>query len=246
MKVLKKLLVLGMIAGVGVIIYGCTLPNSLSTVGIGFLIIFACYLPWFAINAKLGKEKLNQYGNLADYMTYNKEAQQLTLYKRDSGLAKLLDEFKLITILADQNYSSHVTPTTVHVGSATVGGVTTGGVYTTGGDRVVDGHYKTGKFFLQYCDVLYKQLELKPKDFVKGHIKTIKLAPGIINDVHGSTVEQYMSGDSIVVEQNAGLSYSEIKIAMQDLNSGATQSKLKSGYPTKEKCDNIMNWLRMQ
>ena len=56
MKVLKKLLGLGMIAGLGVIIYGCTLPDSLGTVGLGILIIVGFYLSWFAVNAKMGKE----------------------------------------------------------------------------------------------------------------------------------------------------------------------------------------------
>lgn len=243
---LKKILEFGMIAGVGVIIYGFTLPNSLSTVGLGFLILLGCYFLWFPINAKMGKEKLKHYGKLSDYMTYDKETQQLTIYKRDSGLAKLMDEFNLIQILDDQNYSSHVTPTKVHIGSATVGRVTTGGVYTTGGDTVVDGHYKTGKFFLQYCDVSYKQLELKQKDFAKGHIKTIKLMPSIKDAVRGSSIEQYVSGDCIIVEQNAGLSFSEIQAAMQNLNSGQTQSAVKRGYPTREKCDAIIKWLKMQ
>ena len=235
-KIVKRLLGIGALGGIALIIYGCTLPNSAPTVFGGIALTCGCLAIIGPIWAKEGKRSKEM---LTEYMSYDTGSATLTIKKRDKGLQDILNTKGVIKICDDQNYSSHVTPTKLHIGAATVGGVTTGGTYTTGGQRVVDGHYKTGLCYLEYCDVLFDA-----QHYSKGHIKRIVLFPSVLKDAKESSVQKYLSGDTIIVEQSSKMSLDEMRYAMEDLNSAFTQSTVKRGYPTREKCNEILNWLK--
>ena len=225
--------------GIALFIYGCFSKGFSVMIGLGLLISSISLLVKTGIYRK---ESKNDKEILYQHIYYDKKNQQLILRKRSNELNRLITERNLIVIKNDSNYTSHDTPTKLHFGAATVGGVTSGGVYTTGGQRVVDGHYGTGRCYLEYCEFL-----LDGRDSTKAHIQSIKLSPELLHDAKKSpAITNYLQNDCIIVECEAKMSLDEIKRAMQDLNSGYTQSRVKSGYPTRKKCEDIVNWIMMK
>lgn len=138
-------------------------------------------------------------------------------------------------------------PVKVHVGAATVGGVTTGGVYTTGGG-ISETNYRSGRVKL-----IYKQVQ-KPKEnevhlstFIsESEVESIVLSDELAEKAKQSAIKEYLFGNTIRVVEHVKPSsyYTQLMKSGQNL-AAISQLKMEkaSGYPTKEKCQKIINWL---
>jgi hypothetical protein len=122
---------------------------------------------------------------------------------------------------------------------ATVGGVTTGGVSKIGG--YVDGlDYDTDKYELVLKKVVAK---INGKKVIQSNvIKTIYLNNELLEEAKNSEIECYIQGRKIVVVEEV-----EIPSKLKYLSGAQAANLLKAyeseGYPTKEKCELILEWL---
>lgn len=138
-------------------------------------------------------------------------------------------------------------PLKIHVGAATVGGVTTGGVYTTGGG-ISQTDLKDGK-----VELIYKQID-KPKanevhltTFIsENEVHEIVLSTELAEKAKKSEIKEYLHGNTImVVEKIKPSAYCAQLMKSGQSLAAASQLKLEQseGYPTREKCQAIINWL---
>ena len=233
---MKRVMQIGAIGGAILTVYGLIAKPDTDLGMWGVVVILICLA---VLSYNWNKEKKTEKETLDCYLFYDKQSGTLTVKGRDAYLQRILNTKNVISIQDDQNYTTHVTPEKIHFGSVTVGGVTTGGAYKTGGDRVIDGHYKTGLCYLQYNDAL-----LFAQNCTQGHIRKIVLMPSVLKAAKESPIKQYLSGDTIIVEQSSNMSLNELRLAAADPASVTAQSAVKRGYPTREKCVDILNWLK--
>lgn len=188
---------------------------------------------------KSGKEDQSKARNeLGTLPSFDTNTGELSVFRRAPALRKV------ISFHDDKNFTTKDDPVKVHYGSATVGGITTGGTYTTGGGQVFSGSYNTGKAYLEYNDILLGIH--KDGKYIKGTIKTIRITSEMYNSAD-SSMKEIINHDGrgyyITVIENAKMNVNEIQYAMGNLTSGHTQDMLKRGYPTRAKCEKILNWL---
>ena len=184
-------------------------------VAIGVLII-VCYIS--SANKLAGKMKKAE-----NMVTYDEKDNILTLKSCGPELATI------ITIENNMNIDTKYKPETLHIGSATVGGVTTGGAYTTGGYNYVSGMRKTGTARLKYRDKL---------------IKKIKVEDSILQNKSINSISHRFKDGIITVVEDVKLSKEERAISMAILDRGGVCGDiLYKGYPTREECERIRNWM---
>lgn len=210
------------------VLIGLSLPagDAAATVAIGgfiFLtigIVVLMHAPqWEAVATNVrSAATLSQFGSL------DQDNGVLTLHRRGEELASILK------IKDDHNAYITYTPVKVHIGAVSVGGVTTGGIYTTGGDRVYNS-YSSGYYILEVNGTM---------------IRTIRLSDDLRSQAVSSPISEFLSGWDIVVVQNQRLSSAEAQFLAggeANLMAAMATGMLKQGYPSKEKCLKIMDWL---
>lgn len=133
----------------------------------------------------------------------------------------------------------------IHIGAATVGGVTTGGIYKTGGD------YSDKQFWDGKYELVYRYSD--DGKFIKEiPLKSIRLTSDLRKDAEKSSIAKYLKVDKIIVieENMPSEGTTELLSEMTDRNSTINAMALSQadyersqGYPTEEKCHDIINWL---
>lgn len=200
--------------------------DAAATVAIGSMIVLSIGIvilmhapQWEAVvTNKRNAATLSQFGSM------NQDNGVLTLHRRGKELASILK------IKDDHNAYITYTPVKVHIGAVSVGGVTTGGVYTTGGDRMYNS-YSSGYYILEVNGTM---------------IRTIRLSEELRSQAVSSPISEFLSEGDIVVVQNQKLSGAEAKFLAggeANLMAAMATGMLKQGYPSKEKCMKIMDWL---
>lgn len=135
-------------------------------------------------------------------------------------------------------------PEELHFGAVTTGGFTSGGFYKTGG--YINGKYhRSEKYEIIYKNWFYNadhKVEIKD---VK--IKKIVLSDQLAEKARNSPIKQYLEGNSIIIIHDVPTSEGTLMMARMGKTSEAvTLKELEDleGYPTKEKCEAIVNWLK--
>ena len=147
------------------------------------------------------------------------------------------------TVLTLQAYKVNTVqyvPEKIHVGAATVGGVTTGGAYKTGGYNNVKStnvdRYK----------LIYKTIGAN-QSVTEHEVQDIVLSDTLAEKACNSGIKQYMKGNNRIeiVEVVRGSTY--VAALMESGQTAAAVSQLSiekaAGYPSKEKCEDILAWL---
>lgn len=139
---------------------------------------------------------------------------------------------KAIKIVDDKDAVVKYEPKKIHIGAATVGSVTTGGVYTTGGFNYLAGTAKNGLYRLEFAGKM---------------ITKINVSPRLRSTVRNSVVSKYLDNScNICVVDDVFLSENEQREVITSLNASSglnVGNAGKKGYPSFEKCVEIMNWL---
>ena len=224
----RKIGIAGLVLGLLLMIIGCFLPlgdfgSVLAMVSIPLTVIGFFFMQnaaqWDAAAKRdRNAETLLRFGSM------DRENGVFTLYRRGPELASILK------IKDDQNAFVTYTPVKIHVGAVSVGGVTTGGVYTTGGDRVYNS-YSSGYYTLEVDGAM---------------VRTIALTDELYRQALAAPVSNFLNGHDIVVVQKLEISAAEAKFLSggeSNLMGAMATGMLKRGYPDKEKCMKIMDWL---
>ena len=164
---------------------------------------------------------------------YSTASKSLDITYRTSDFSKLI-----ISRRFKNTYLKDVPEKYVYTG-ATVGGVTTGGVSKVGG--YTDGlDYDTDKYELLLKDVKTK---INGKKVIQSHvIKTIYLNNELLEEAKNSEIECYIKGRNIVVVEEVELP-SNLKYLSGTQAANMLKAYESEGYPTKEKCEAILEWL---
>lgn len=169
--------------------------------------------------------ELKEYASLS--RKYNSKEQgsyeTLSIKKRSSKFFKAFST-KIITH-TPMSYN----PEKYIYTSATVGGITTGGIDKVGGNYVKTGKERdTGKRELLYF----------------GHkVERIQLTDELYKEAQASTIKKYLNDEKqIVVEEKAGIGL-VLSAQLYGIHSSTTASYLYEGYPTAEKCREIITWI---
>lgn len=128
----------------------------------------------------------------------------------------------------------------IHVGAVTVGGVTTGGAYKTGGD------YSVREFNSERCELVFQRSVGLNFDLETTPIEEIYLSRKLVEKAKGTPVEKYIAGSSICVMWKVKCSSAVGNLMRMGRTSEAlTQLSIEeaAGYPTREKCDAIIDFL---
>ena len=131
-------------------------------------------------------------------------------------------------------------PVKIHYGSATVGGVTTGGFYTTGGQQSINkGLPVADKYILRYKGKVVNHIQFN--DFQRGD------EPLLIKAKQDKIISKYVSdrGAIVVIPAAEKISVSNEKKAsfLQTGNYQHLIDEVISNYPSKEKCQDIVDWI---
>ncbi len=164
------------------------------------------------------------------HMEFNGAKQELSVIKRGQAFR----EFVKIKQVMD--YVEGYEPEKLHFGAATVGGITTGGTYKTGGYNYIAGTKETGKYILNL--LLYKQ-----------DIKTITLSPELAKEARKSKIKKYVdkSGVIAVVEDSSSsVTIPDYAAGNEALTMDFIKRQVLAGYPTYEKCKEILDWLSQE
>ena len=157
--------------------------------------------------------------------SYNKYTKMLYVKEKSPEFRKLL------SIRAHNvNAYQYVQPSYVYTG-ATVGGITTGGVHKQG-DYYKNSTYNTN------CELVYL-----PDNSV---IERIGLTEELNKAALNSSVSSFMDGGSIrvvdeVVPSQEFTQY--MSMGLTDLGLSQQERDKAAAYPTREKCEKIINWL---
>lgn len=193
------------------------------------LVLLICLLMWlFGTLIYAYKEAMNEikeaeeYGKLSDNYV-------LQLKKRGTKWADFLK------IHDEKNYIMDYEPKRYIFTSATVGGITTGGVDTVGGYNYVSGSVDSDKCTLHFL----------------GHkIEVIQLTDALYKKAQKSEIEKYLNNKKQIVVEDKDASHRAlggVSMLGSVLNTSAgsllLQNAQKYGYPTREKCLIIMDWL---
>ena len=157
-------------------------------------------------------------------ITYDESELTATLISRDPKIADI------IKIVDDRNYTIKYEPKKLHVGAVSVGGITTGGTYTTGGYNYVSGSSKSGYCNLEYAGRMITHIQLTSEQY---------------NKAKNSIIAPYLNEKWKQIDVHAPVHYTEIEAQMV-LNSIKTTGfagNNKKGYPSREKCEQILGWL---
>ena len=172
------------------------------------------------------------------YATYNKDSMTLNVNRRGPVMNTIL------SITEAKNLHLKETPVEVRYAGATVGGVSTGGFYTVGGETVITGSQSSGKWMLNYIDKEIGTGALTQDKKTLRMIGKIQLTPALYEQAKKSNISKYLSGNNTIqVIDSLNLTESEAGFAARNFNSTAAQDILKKGYPSREKCQEILNWL---
>lgn len=176
------------------------------------------------------------FENTKEYMYYDESDKTLFVQKRHPDLYNLLSA-RNFTI----DYYGHKQEKLVYT-SVTVGGVTTGGVHKTGGDYVQRDVF-SGRFDLIYLPAV--------KDANSGaEIFEIILSEELRLEAEESPIAEYLSnGSIIVVEENDEPSYASTAAWLagnENLSYNLDEQHKAMKHPTREKCEQIKNWLSMR
>ncbi len=141
---------------------------------------------------------------------------------------------KVIKIEEAKNYTIAHEPEKTHFGAVTVGGVTTGGTYTTGGYDYISNSTKSGFYNMVYGG--------------NDHIFQIQLTDEQYKQAQKSKIAKYLNEENKQIYVHTPHSYTKFDDMMvssmtdknQILNYALSD---KRGYPTREKCEEILAWL---
>lgn len=135
-------------------------------------------------------------------------------------------------------------PEKLHVGAVTVGGVTTGGTYKTGGYNEVSSKYN-GLFELQYEGRNVSRIELSHSLLKEAKKSAISKYLCDVDAILGKKYYTYKDTDKILysLDDSYIMVVDYVPGTMNqyyELKSGLNR---KYGYPTYEKCLEILNWI---
>ena len=144
---------------------------------------------------------------------------------------------KVVKIVNDKNFKVSYKPEKIHVGAVTVGGVTTGGAYKTGGYHYVSGSENSGKCKLEFFGETVRNIKLNNELY-----KEAKLSP--ISKYLISKKKQIQVIESVYyTESETRTMFSNLSSSRyMDMGAGLRE-KAKQGYPTYDKCKEIMDWI---
>ena len=187
------------------------------------------------------------FGNIR--MKKEIKAAETTLKCKCKGTTLYIDEqselFSIVLTIREHKVSEYKKdPLEVHIGSATVGGITTGGVYTTGGGIAQTDH-RSDKFELIYKHVQGNEIQFAT-DISEYAIEEIVLSDELAKKAKNSKIKEYLiNGNTIEVVKSVDTTLStKLYAAGHNLNAISVYNWEKlAGYPTKVKCEKILNWL---
>lgn len=164
------------------------------------------------------KEELKSYASFSERDRWTLDVKKLH--------PKFSAAFSIETIMVTQQYYN---PEKYIYSSATVGGITTGGVSKIGGD------YTKGK------EIDSEKRKLK---YFGQEVKRIQLSGELLKKATQTKIKEYLNEENqivVVSENNAGAVVMAARIAGE--RSLATQYAMYAGYPSQEKCREIIDWL---
>ena len=130
-------------------------------------------------------------------------------------------------------------PEKIHVGAVTVGGVTTGGVYKTGGNYL-ESSASDGR-----CKLVF--IKWENGNSIEHEVKKIVLSDDLAKKARSSALVMYMTGATIDVVQEIKPSNAVSELMRAGLSTAAANQlsiEESKGYPNREKCETIIEWLR--
>lgn len=200
--------------------------------GITSAVLFVCAIIAFIVK-KAKTSKIESASRLSLDSSFNKMFGSLSIDRRDSKYSNL------IAIKPHKLQQHSYNPEKLHYGSVTVGGVTSGGFYKMGGNYYSK-DYSDGKYKL-----VYKTINQNGQ-VMEDVIKKITLSDKLTEQALNSNIKNYVSGNSIIVVEDINGS-AEVAALMRTGQRTAAVNLLEveqaKGYPSKEKCEEILNWL---
>lgn len=170
------------------------------------------------------KEELKQYASFSREHDFSKYTsyETLSIKKQTSQFA---DSFTIEKVmLTPMSYN----PEKYIFTSATVGGITTGGIDKVGGNYVSGKKVDSGKCELKYFGQKIQRIQLTDKLYKEAKKSAIKK---YLNDKKQIVVENETDGSAVISAQLFGI------------HSLTTQEMLHKGYPSREKCKEIIAWI---
>lgn len=186
-------------------------------------LIFCAVMYFFCIAPIMEKYKEHVAKSLESCITYDEKERTLKLYHFHPNIREVvkMEPYKII----ETSYQ----PDTVTYTSVTVGQVTTGGVTHNEGYLYDSGLTKTEKFELNYMNHSINTIELCTPE-VKEQAEKLGLQ------------EFYNNEGQIEVVQKVKVSKTAVDMAIMGIIS-TMQREMMPGYPSKEKCSRILNFL---
>ena len=138
----------------------------------------------------------------------------------------------VVKIQTDYDAIVKYEPVKLHVGAVTVGEVTSGGAFTTGGYNYLAGTKKNGKYKLTAFGQTIRQIQLSDEQYLSAKQSNIAK---YLNDKH-----------QIEVIVHVYRTDEEMRSMIQNLQKSSYLyggETMKKGYPSYEKCMEIMDWL---
>lgn len=170
------------------------------------------------------KEELKQYASFSSVYDSSKHTSYKTLFIK-KRLPQFADSFTIERVmLTPMSYN----PEKYIFTSATVGGITTGGIDKVGGNYVSGKKVDSGKCELKYLGQKIQRIQLTAELYKEAQKSAIKK---YLNDKKQIVLEDETSGGVVISAQLLGV------------HSLTTQQMLYKGYPTREKCQEIIDWI---
>ena len=227
---IKKMLLFVAAGMLGVVIIGNMIVSSVAPLGVGMIVFLAAMGGIIGFASYKVVTIQTQYNNgLKDALDFNG-----CLYVKKRG--KMWSDF--IKIVAIKNTYLGYEPKKLHYGSATVGGVTSGGFFTTGGYNKVVGETKSGKYSLRFEGKI---------------VSSIRLSADLYEQAQHSAIAKYINESTkcIDVLTKVERTKEETEALLANALNLATGTALESGmvlddwrgFPSKEKCQEIRDWL---
>ncbi len=138
----------------------------------------------------------------------------------------------VVKIQTDYDAIVKYEPVKLHVGAVTVGEVTSGGAFTTGGYNYLAGTKKNGKYKLTAFGQTIRRIQLSDEQYLSAKQSNIAK---YLNDKH-----------QIEVIVHVYRTDEEMRSMIQNLQKSSYLyggETMKKGYPSYEKCKEIMDWL---
>lgn len=176
---------------------------------------------------------------------YNKIKDRFTAYDGTLSL-KNKDAVwkKYIKIVKAKNFYLGYEPEKLHYGSVSVGGVTSGGFYTTGGYNKVNATTNSGKYTMEFQG---------DPNITDNTIRRIALSEELYEEARKSNIAKYLSSSGHYIElfEKVERTKEETDELLRNARALAMGNPLtsglaiddKRGYPTYEKCKEILDWI---